>query len=80
MQEGILELLQLLLGWLVLGGILLWMYWLGVEAGRAAARREAEADDGPEYWQELDLVMEHEHGGETDELECGVQEDEQKAE
>ena len=56
------------------------MYWLGVEAGRAAARREAEADDGPEYWQELDFVMEHEHGGETDELECGVQEDEQKAE
>lgn len=65
---------------LAAGGILLWMYWLGVEAGRAAARREAEADDGPEYWQELDLVMEHEHGGETDELECGVQEDEQKAE
>lgn len=51
MQEGILELLQLLLGWLVLGGMLLWMYWLGVEFGRAAARREDESDDEPEIWQ-----------------------------
>lgn len=59
---------------LVLGGcgLLALVVWAlvsaGMEIGRATARREMEEEDEmPELWAEWDYMMEHEHGGESDE-------------
>lgn len=62
------EVILVTVGCGLLAAVLWAIYTAGVELGKMIARREMEEEEElPELWAEWDYMMEHEHGGESDE-------------